>query len=129
MQRAVKIACQLQKGQSVSIVTQQIEGTIIQCTTKSEVESAIMEMCKKRFLLTSNTPLMYSSNLACVVGYLGDTSTSADILQGTFSYSADDDTVTKEVLTMLSAFAATYSKRRLNTQISIQYHNKFQLYY
>jgi len=46
MGRAIKIARQFTKGQSVSVVTQRVEGIIYQCKAKKEVKAAIMEMGK-----------------------------------------------------------------------------------
>jgi len=108
MWHAIKTARQLTKGQSVSVVTQRVEGVIYQYKTKNEGEAAIMEMCKKRFLLMADTPIMNHIELPNLLGCLVNTKVGADILDGTFQYLEDTDEVTKDILTMLSRFATLF---------------------
>lgn len=64
MLQSTNNARELKKGKSVSEVTERIEGTIHTYTKQAEVESAIMQMCKKRFFLTSDNPLMNGNTLS-----------------------------------------------------------------
>jgi len=90
------------------VVTQRVEGVIYQCKTKNEGEASIMEMCKKRFLLMADIPIMNHSELPNLLGCLVNTKAAADILDGTFQYLEYTDEVTKDILTILSRFATLF---------------------
>ena len=57
-----------------------------------------MSMCKQRFLLTEDTPLMNSDGLCQKLGYLGNTSTAENILDGRYTVPKNIDKVTKELV-------------------------------
>ena len=64
MWRSIKNARQIVKDNSVREVTEKIEGCVVHYKTQDDVERAIMLMCKQRFLLTKETPLMNSEGYA-----------------------------------------------------------------
>ena len=64
MWKSIRAARSKSASQSVSSVTTRIEGGLHEYNSQEDVEAAMMEMCKKRFLLTYGTPLMNDSKLA-----------------------------------------------------------------
>ena len=124
MWRSIKNARQIVKGNSVREVTETIEGSVIHYKTQEEVESAIMSMCKQRFLLTEDTPLMNSDGLCQKLGYLGNTRTAEDILDGRYTVPKNIDKVTKELLHQINEVKRQLSNK-LPSSVSLQDYKQF----
>ena len=73
--------------------------------SQEDVEAAIMEMCKKRFLLTYGTLLMNDRKLAQDLGHLGGSTAAADILGGMYEFPAEIDRITTELLKFIHDLA------------------------
>ena len=70
-----------------------------------DVEASTMEMCKKWFLLTYGTPLTNDSKSSQDLGHLGGSTVAADILGGTYEFSAETDHITTELLKFIHDLA------------------------
>ena len=125
MWRSIKNARQLEKGKSVSEVTARIEETIHIYTTQGDVENAIMQMCKKRFLLTSNTPLMNGSSLSNQLGYLGNSDTAQEIVQGSYEAPLETDKVTSELLDLISKFHRKFYQPMVSVDVTTNAYKRF----
>ena len=100
-------------------VTTRINDAVHECTSQKDVEIAIIEMCKKRFLLTHGTPLINAITLAQDLGQLGGSTAVANILESTYEVQAEIYRITSELLKFIHDLARKYSKPSMSTKIRI----------
>eukprot|EP00978_Attheya_sp_CCMP212_P042826 scaffold268231_cov51-Attheya_sp.AAC.1 len=81
--RAIKRAVGGKKGGTVKEIEVMVDGESIVCSNETEVVSAITENNVARFNLTIHTPLMQTT-MTTLLGYMADTKTAEQILDGSF---------------------------------------------
>jgi len=109
----------------VSLVTTRIEGVLHECTSYEDAEAAIVEMCKKWFLLTDCTWLTNDRKLSQDPSHLGGSTAATDILGGTYEFLAETDFITTELFKCIHDLSYKYSTPSMSTKIRIQEYNKF----
>ena len=73
----------------------------------------------KRFLITYGTPLMDGNTLHNYIGFLGDTTSSDDILNGTYEYPGVIDEHKIQLLSQLSEIEYRWTVPRPDISVTV----------
>jgi hypothetical protein len=98
--RAIKRAVGKKNGGSVKEIEVAVNGENVICSNEKEVVEAITENNVARFNLTIHTPLMQNT-MTTLLGYMANTTTAEQILDGTFVPPDDLDFHTRGMLALL----------------------------
>lgn len=79
----------------------------------------------QRFLLTYGTPLMDGSQLQHNLGFLANTKSADQILNGTYEFEDNVDPTTKELLNQISQMSRTHRNQTVDYIISKEDYQKY----
>lgn len=98
--RAIKRAVGKKNGGTVKEIEVTVNGESVVCSNETEVASAITDNNVARFNLTIHTPLMQTT-MTTLLGYMADTKTAEQILDGSFVPPDALDAHTRGMLALL----------------------------